>query len=131
MRPCSSRFGLAQIMEVRGWDDVVVKPTTSSGSWNTVRVSRRGPPLDEHHFVLQGDAFGCQDELARLAQAHDLMVQPFLPDVMDFGELSFVFLGGRLSHTVRKTVGSGGGWWAHERLGGRNFRWEPSPQDAA
>lgn len=123
-------FNLSHLMEEQGWTDVVVKPTISSGSWNTIRVSRRGPSLDEHHFVLEGDAFARESDLAALARSHDLIVQPFLPSVLEFGELSFVFLGGRLSHTVRKTVGAGG-WWAHERLGGCNFRWTPSPQDEA
>lgn len=124
-----SAFDVVRTMEEAGWDDVVVKPTVSSGSWNTIRVSRRGPALDEHHFVLAEGGFPRQDEMAALARTHELIVQPFLSSVLDFGELSFVFLGGSLSHVVRKTVGDQGGWWAHERLGGRNHRWTPSPAE--
>ncbi|WP_279356806.1 ATP-grasp domain-containing protein [Methylobacterium indicum] len=124
-----SPFDVVRTMDEAGWDDVVVKPTVSSGSWNTIRVSRSGPALDAHHFVLDEGVFAKQTEMAALALTHALIVQPFLPSVLDFGELSFVFLGGELSHVVRKTVGNRGGWWAHERLGGQNHRWNPNPAE--
>jgi len=54
-----------------------------------------------------------------------------LTQILREGELSFVFLGGRFSHAVRKTVGDNGGWWAHERLGGRNYLYRPQPEEVA
>lgn len=60
-----------------------------------------------------------------------MCVQRFLPEIFSDGELSFVFLGGRFSHAVRKTVGDEGGWWAHERIGGRNFPLIPDDADLA
>lgn len=120
---------VAQLMAETGWDDVVIKPTVSSGSWNTIRVSRQGRSTSDSHFVLTGDGFAQEAALAALVQTHDLCVQPFQPAVMAFGELSFVFLGGELSHVVRKTVDGRGGWWAHERLGGHNYRWQATAEE--
>ncbi|KTT63258.1 hypothetical protein NS383_20300 [Pseudomonas oryzihabitans] len=124
-----SPLPLAQLMAEQGWDDVVIKPTVSSGSWNTIRVSRQGPSTSDSHFVLTGDGFAQEAALKTLVQTHDLCVQLFQPAVMAFGELSFVFLGGELSHVVRKTVDGQGGWWAHERLGGHNFRWQATAEE--
>ncbi|HEY8981054.1 MAG TPA: hypothetical protein VIU15_15870 [Streptomyces sp.] len=117
--PRGSRLSVAGLMDDTGWDDIVVKPTVSAGSWRTVRISRTGPTTSDSHFVLGSEA-PYEDEVRDLLARQDLMAQRFLPAVLDQGELSLVFLGGRVSHAVRKTVGNGGGWWAHERLGGIN-----------
>ncbi|MET8975816.1 hypothetical protein ABZX85_09355 [Streptomyces sp. NPDC004539] len=117
--PRGSDLRVADLMDDTGWDDVVVKPTVSAGSWRTVRISRTGPSTSDSHFVLGTEA-PWEDEVRDLLARQDLMAQRFLPAVLDQGELSLVFLGGRVSHAVRKTVGDGGGWWAHERLGGVN-----------
>ncbi len=118
-------------MEDTGWHDLVIKPTVSSGSWNTIRVSRQGPGTCDSHFILGDDTATYDANLASLLKTHDLCVQRFLPSILEWGELSFVFLGGAFSHAVRKTVGDEGGWWAHERLGGRNYPWQASPEEIA
>lgn len=70
-----------------GTDTLVVKPTVSGGAWKTAKVSR-------------GEA---------LTDAPDgaAMIQPFLPEVADAGELSLLFFGGRFSHAVIKTARAG------------------------
>ncbi|UWI58047.1 hypothetical protein [Xanthomonas oryzae] len=118
-------------MEANDWDDGVIKPTISSGSWNTIRISREGIPTSDSHFIFGRDAAAYDALLAELSQTHDLLVQRFLPSVLDWGELSMIFLGGHFSHAVRKTVGDSGGWWAHERLGGRNYAWRPEAEQFA
>lgn len=40
---------------------------------------------------------------AELARTDDVMIQPFLSSVDDYGERALIFLGGEYSHTVRKT----------------------------
>jgi hypothetical protein len=122
---------LAALMEATGWDELVLKPTVSSGSWNTIRISRQGSSSSDSHFILGKDAGTCEAMLTRLLQTHALCAQQFLPSVLDWGELSMVYLGGRFSHAVRKTVGDAGGWWAHERLGGQNYPWQAAPDQIA
>jgi hypothetical protein len=63
--------------------------------------------------------------LERLAQDGAVCVQRFLPAICGAGEFSAVFLGGRFSHAVAKSVAAGG-WIAHEGFGGRNRLWQAS-----
>jgi glutathione synthase/RimK-type ligase-like ATP-grasp enzyme len=130
--PRGTDLRVAELMDEAGWDDLVVKPTVSAGSWGTIRVSRSGRPTNASHFVLEPARSGTppyEAELRRLLASRDLLAQRFLPAVLEEGELSLVFLGGRFSHAVRKTVASNGGWWAHERHGGVNYRVWPSPEE--
>ena len=48
-------------------------------------------------------ADGLADHLSGLLGRGDALIQPFVPSVLDAGELSLVFLGGEFSHAVRKT----------------------------
>jgi glutathione synthase/RimK-type ligase-like ATP-grasp enzyme len=77
-----------------GWDDVVVKPTVSAGAWRTLRTRASDLASNGHHLrsILAGGG---------------LMAQPFVPEVVTEGELSFVFFAGELSHAVRKRPGAG------------------------
>jgi glutathione synthase/RimK-type ligase-like ATP-grasp enzyme len=52
----------------------------------------------------------------RLTGQGDIVVQPFVPAIVD-GERSLVFLGGRLSHAVRK-VPKAGDYRSQRHLGG-------------
>lgn len=70
-----------------GTDTVIVKPTVSGGAWKTSRLSRGQPLID----APDGAA----------------MIQPFLPALVDRGELSLLFFGGRFSHAVLKRARAG------------------------
>ncbi|MEU1276270.1 hypothetical protein [Streptomyces sp. NPDC005799] len=132
--PRGTDLRVADLMDEAGWDDIVIKPTVSAGSWRAIRVSRTGRSASDSHFVMDGTEGGgvpFEEQMRALLTTRDLFAQRFLPAVLDDGELSLVFLGGRFSHAVRKTVGSGGGWWAHERLGGVNFAVEPTDEEYA
>ncbi len=70
--------------------DYVVKPAVSAGGRETARY---GP---DH----EADARVHVERL--LAAGHTAMVQPFLPSVIDPGELSLIYIDGTFSHAVRK-----------------------------
>ncbi|AOY62658.2 hypothetical protein FPL06_11645 [Xanthomonas citri pv. glycines] len=126
---CAAPLRIQELMAETGWDDIVIKPTVSSGSWRTIRLSRGGRRSAKSHYVLGADTERYTAILSRLLKTHSICVQRFEPSVLEFGELSFVFLGGHFSHAVRKTVGDQGGWWAHERLGGRNQPWSAGREE--
>jgi len=88
--PCD----LGRVAAERGWRDVVVKPAISAASHATRRF--RGPPFDS--------AFA-----AELAARGDVMVQPYMASVDDFGERSIVCIDGAVSHAVRKSPRFSGG----------------------
>ena len=80
---------LSDLCSSRGWDTVVLKPSVSADSWETIRVEP-----DRHE---EGQAY-----LDRHRPDREIMVQPFVKDVEDGGEHSLMFFGGTYSHAVRK-----------------------------
>ncbi|MFN8017241.1 MAG: hypothetical protein U0P45_03865 [Acidimicrobiales bacterium] len=80
---------LAGLLAERGWSDAVAKPAVGAGSKGAVHVARAGLEVAQAHL----------DELAR---AHDVLVQPFLPEIERGGELSIVAAAGEVTHVVRK-----------------------------
>jgi glutathione synthase/RimK-type ligase-like ATP-grasp enzyme len=86
---------LAQLLEQHRWDDVVVKPAVSASAWRTFRSHRGRAVQDEPAYreALEGGL---------------VMVQPFAPQIVDEGEWSLVYLGGRFSHALLKRPRPGG-----------------------
>lgn len=83
------RVDLAELLRAHGLDEVVIKPQISLSAYGTFRASR-------------ASAAAAQAQLDTLVAERAMMVQAFLPAILERGELSFVFLGGQHSHTVRK-----------------------------
>jgi glutathione synthase/RimK-type ligase-like ATP-grasp enzyme len=83
------RAGLGALMDARGWDDVVVKPTISATAYGMRRVRRRDAELGDRGR-------------AGATEAGELLVQPFVREIGTAGEWSVVFFGGSFSHSVRK-----------------------------
>jgi glutathione synthase/RimK-type ligase-like ATP-grasp enzyme len=74
------------ILKVKGWDSAVVKPTVSASARRLKRVF-----LGEPGFRVIGPA----------------MVQQFVPEILEQGEWSIVFICGEYSHAVVKFPASG------------------------
>jgi glutathione synthase/RimK-type ligase-like ATP-grasp enzyme len=88
----SGPLELAEVMAGAGWDDAIVKPAIDGGAARLFRVRDVDDP---------------QTRFTELIDAGDVLVQPFLPSIVDDGELSLLYFGGELSHTVRKTAKPG------------------------
>lgn len=104
------RQTLDDLLASRGWNDAVVKPVVSAGSYRTSRV-RRG---DE----------GGQNALDEVLAHSGAMIQPYLAEIAAEGEWSFIFIGGQFSHAVLKTPRTGD-FRVQEDFGGRTERREP------
>lgn len=87
---------LADLRGRRGWDDVIVKPAVSAGSFNTRRF-RAHEQEDGEHF------------LASTASQCDMLVQPYLASVDGHGERALVWIDGQFTHAVRKSPRFSGG----------------------
>ena len=85
---------LQELMDRRGWSDVVVKPTVSATARGLFRVER-------------GDAPSAAERFHAARAAHDLMIQPVAPEIERDGEWSLMFFGGEYSHAVRKRAPRG------------------------
>jgi len=85
-----ARASLAQVAGARGFDEVVVKPAVSAGSYRTRRFDRR---------ALAGQG---EEHLRALLAERDVLVQRYLPSVEQYGERCLVWVDGALTHAVRK-----------------------------
>lgn len=87
---------LEDILRDRDWEEVVVKPVVSAGSFRTERFSRA--------TTAAGETF-----LAQLAADRDAMVQQWMPSVETYGERSLVWIDGAVTHAIRKMPRFAGG----------------------
>lgn len=85
---------LADLLDLANWDEAVVKPAVSLSAHETWRTTRGQARVHEARF-------------AALLRAGDVLLQRFVPEVMDGGEWSLVFLGGQFSHAVVKRPRAG------------------------
>ncbi len=87
---------VAKLLAARGWDEVVIKPVVSAGSFRTERFSRSSVPA-------------AQAFLDGLVADRDAMVQRWMPSVETYGERSLVWIDGEITHAIRKTPRFAGG----------------------
>jgi glutathione synthase/RimK-type ligase-like ATP-grasp enzyme len=104
-----SPLDLERILVGTGWQEAVVKPVVDLGARNLhrVRAGESSPALES------------------ILQRHDAMVQPFLPSLEERGELSLIYVGGELTHTVRKRPAAGD-FRVQSIWGGTTAREEPT-----
>ena len=77
----------------QGWQKAVIKPAVSASAYMT------------EAFILE-DVEEIEEKYKEVASKRDLLVQKFMPEVNDFGELSILFFNRSYSHTVLKTAKS-------------------------
>lgn len=92
-------------LDTCSWHEVVVKPAVSIGAIGALR----GDPLD--HAV--------RDHVQSLLKEGDVMVQPYVAQVAEEGELSLIYFGGRFSHAVCKKP-KAGDYRVQDMYGGTN-----------
>lgn len=80
---------LVQLLTHHQWPRAVIKPVVGAGASGVFMVSAH-------------EAAAAQPRVHDLLSRSELMVQPFMSQVQEEGEYSFVFLGGRYSHCVLK-----------------------------
>lgn len=75
-------------------DEFVIKPTISGAGRDTYRLTRE-----------QAADFNAQFQ--KLNREADFMIQPFVPSVLDQGEVTIILFDGVVSHAIKKTAASG------------------------
>lgn len=104
---------LAALLRERGWSRAVVKPTISATAHNTWLTSPATAGADQPRLAAQ---------LAGSAA----MVQEFVAEVVEQGEWSLMFFGGRFSHAVLKQARPGD-FRVQDDFGGTAVLAQPSP----
>ncbi len=109
-----SPVSLPQLLETQGWERAVVKPAISAGARRT-------------RVVAAAQAELAQSMFATMVARGEVLVQPFLQQLVTEGEWSLVFLAGAFSHAVLKRPADGD-FRVQERFGGAALRAEAPPE---
>ena len=104
---------VARAFETLGTDTLVIKPQVGGGAWRQV-------------LYKKGDPFPSKDVLP----PKGAMMQAFLPSVVEEGEYSFLYFGGKFSHGLIKRPKKGD-YRIQSLYGGTEETYEPSPQERA
>jgi glutathione synthase/RimK-type ligase-like ATP-grasp enzyme len=82
---------LKDIRADRGWKDIVIKPARGAATHGVMHVSSDKASLHKG-----------QVHLGHLLVNNDVLVQPYLESVRDYGERALIFVNGTYSHAVVK-----------------------------
>jgi glutathione synthase/RimK-type ligase-like ATP-grasp enzyme len=78
---------------IRGWEKIVVKPAISASAHNT--------------SLMHGATFSAEHELVRRMNEQPFLVQQFIPEIQEQGEISFIYIDGLYSHAALKRPAAG------------------------
>lgn len=76
-------------LKENNWEKAVIKPAISGASYMTTLFS-------------QGEITTIETEYKPISLERDLLIQPFMPEIQEMGELSILFFKGKYSHAVLK-----------------------------
>jgi glutathione synthase/RimK-type ligase-like ATP-grasp enzyme len=96
-------------------EDIVIKPTISGGSRHTLKC--KSHEWQKHLPLMQ-----------TILQESALLIQPFVPEVTEEGEYSFLFFQGEFSHALLKKP-KAGDFRAHSFFGGNNYSYEANAEE--
>ncbi|MEN9930962.1 MAG: hypothetical protein RL604_1209 [Pseudomonadota bacterium] len=100
----------ADLLNSIEWPIVVVKPAVSIGAIGALKGKSQDNLVKQH----------LEEELKK----GDVMIQPFLESVADFGELSLIYFNGVYSHSILKKPQQGD-YRVQDAYGGTNAAFEP------
>ncbi len=102
---------LKDILKLRSWDMVVIKPVISAGAYGTWRSNLNTSESDQEKFA---------EQISR----ETVFIQPFMPEIQSEGEWSIMYFNGEYSHSILKSV-TGNDFRIQEEFGGTNKAVEP------
>lgn len=83
---------LASVMRDNAWAEVIIKPAVGLATFGVRRV------LNTPGRMREGQA-----HLEALVRTCDVMIQPYFPSVVSYGERALTFINGEFTHCVRKS----------------------------
>ena len=98
---------LSHILRGFDWNDIVIKPTISAGSFGLKRF--RADSLEAERYLSELTKRGFSQEFlgdTYTFSPSDAIIQPFIPEIVD-GEVSLLYFGGKFSHAVIKKAKAG------------------------
>jgi glutathione synthase/RimK-type ligase-like ATP-grasp enzyme len=77
-----------------GTEEMVIKPTVSGGAKNTLKIQKESWESN-------------REQIQNLLASEDFMLQPYVKEVAEVGEISYLYFNGKFSHAVLKSAKSG------------------------
>mgnify|MGYP001193829639 CR=1 FL=1 len=103
-----------QICRDYNWEDVVIKPCVSAAAWNTHHIKK-----------INSEA---NNVFKNLVKDHDMLIQVFQKNILIFGEVSIMLIGGQYSHAVLKKAKKDD-FRVQDDFGGTVAQYSPSFQE--
>jgi glutathione synthase/RimK-type ligase-like ATP-grasp enzyme len=102
----------AELKTIQNWEKIVVKPAISASAHNT--------------SLMDGAAFSAEHVFIRRMNGQPFLVQQFIPEIQEQGEISFVYIDGRFSHAALKKPAVGD-FRVQQEHGGSSELFHPDP----
>jgi glutathione synthase/RimK-type ligase-like ATP-grasp enzyme len=106
---------LKQAIVDSGWEHVILKPAVSGGARHTYKI--KPGESDQHEAIFK-----------ELITEEAMLIQPFINNIMEKGEVSFMVFGGKYSHAVLKKA-KAGDFRVQDDYGGTIHKYEASPEE--
>lgn len=110
-------ISLKAFFEKGGWSEAVVKPTVSAGAKHTYCINAEN--ISEFEAIFK-----------EVIAQEDMIIQPFLKNVIERGEISLMVMNGKYTHAVIKKAKSGD-FRVQEKWGGSVHHYNPTPEEMA
>jgi glutathione synthase/RimK-type ligase-like ATP-grasp enzyme len=104
----------ARIFNSLKFDEMVIKPAISGGAVGALMAKKSDPQLFTH--------------LNELLKTHDVLIQPFISNILDDGEVSLIYFAGKFSHAIHKK-GAKGEYRVQEEYGGSVHLYNPTLEE--
>lgn len=111
--PSTESFSIPTIV-ANQWNKAVIKPAVSAGSYLT-------------KVFTADEADTIEKEYSTIARERDLLIQPFLPEVISNGEISLLYFNRQFSHAVLKTPKQGD-FRVQQEFGGHTVAYTPTAE---
>lgn len=98
---CGDGRSLLSIAQSCGWNEVVIKPAIAGAAKDTYRIHVGNGAM------FPASSRGFESLWTSLVEQQDMLVQPFLPGVVNSGELSLIWMDGSVTHAVSKHAKTG------------------------
>ncbi len=108
---------LKHIHDETGWGETVLKPAVSGGAFNTFKLNNKN--LQEHENIFQ-----------KLIAKEAMMLQPFLKNVEERGEIALMVIGGTFTHAILKKA-KPGDFRVQDDFGGTVHHYNASAEEIA
>lgn len=112
---CGDALDLAQVAQEQCWEELVLKPAIGQGARETLRA--RAENLEE-----------LQRHADKLLSSEDVLLQPFLPSILAWGERSLMMVEGECTHAIHKRSAPGD-WRVQSEFGGSVELVNPSQEE--